>query len=249
MAASLFSLENDVTDLPPQANARRFGKRSYHCVDGRIRSPYAAAQAEGGASLRRRLLDTASVLREQHGPEVLTMRRIAAEAGCSTSVLYTAFGGKSGIAEALWKEGFDRLSTALDAVIGDHPLERLAAIGRAYRTSALTNRSYYAVMFQRPIPGFEPSPEAYEASLRPLRTLTDTVAECIDAGVFRGEDPRHIAGVLWAATHGAVSLELAGYEGAIDAEHRFEDLCSAAAAWFMTPGRKPKDAEPNHGRP
>jgi len=63
------------------------------------------------------------------------------------------------------------------------------------------------------------------------------VAECIRAKVFRAEDPMHIAGVLWAATHGAVSLELAGYEGAVEAEHRFDDLCAAAAAWFMTPER------------
>jgi AcrR family transcriptional regulator len=203
-------------------------------------TPYAAAQAAGRESLRRQLLDTASVLLEQHGPEALTMRRIAAEAGCSTSVLYTVFGGKLGIAEVIWREGFDRLSAALNAAAGDHPLERLAAMGRAYRANALANRSYYAVMFQRPIPGFEPSPEAYEASLGPLRTLADTVAQCIDAGVFRGEDPEHIAGVLWAATHGAVSLELAGYDGAVDAEHRFNDLCAAAAAWFMTSRRKPK---------
>jgi AcrR family transcriptional regulator len=201
-------------------------------------TPYAAAQAAGKASLRRLLLDTASSLLERHGPEALTMRQLAAEAGCSTSVLYTMFGGKAGIAEALWREGFDRLTAALDAATGEHPLERLGAMGRAYRDNALANRSYYAVMFQRPIPGFEPSPEAYEASLAPLRSLADTVAECIRAGVFRAEDPEHIAGVLWAATHGAVSLELAGYEGAVDAEHRFDDLCAAAAAWFMTPVRK-----------
>jgi AcrR family transcriptional regulator len=201
-------------------------------------SPYATAQAAGKASLRRTLLDTASMLLERHGPEALTMRRIAAEAGCSTSVLYTMFGGKAGIAEALWREGFDRLSAALDAATGEHPLERLGAMGRAYRANALANRSYYAVMFQRPIPGFEPSPEAYDASLTPLRVLAGAVAECIRAGVFRAEDPEHIASVLWAATHGAVSLELAGYEGAVDAEHRFDDLAAAAAAWFTAPGWK-----------
>ena len=162
------------------------------------------------------------------------MRRIAGEAGCSTSVLYTMFGGKRGIAEALWREGFERLDAALGQASGDSPLEHLAAMGRAYRANALANRSLYAVMFQRPIPGFEPSPEAYQASLRPLQALADAVADCIGAGVFRTEDPMHIAGVLWAATHGAVSLELAGYEGAVDAEHRFDDLSAAAAAWFMT---------------
>lgn len=194
---------------------------------------YATAQAAGKSTLRRMLLDEASALLESEGPQALTMRRIAAEVGCSTSVLYTMFGGKSGIAEALWREGFERLGTALDQAVGSDPLERLAAMGRAYRMNALANRAYYAVMFGRPIPGFEPSPEAYEASLRPLRALAAAVTDCIDAGIFRAEDPTHIAGVLWAATHGAVSLELAGYEGAVDAQRRFDELCAAAAAWFM----------------
>jgi AcrR family transcriptional regulator len=152
----------------------------------------------------------------------LTMRRIAAQAGCSTTVLHTMFGGKAGIAEALWREGFGRLGTALDTATGDHPLERLGAMARAYRANALANRPYYAIMFQRPIAGFEPSREAYEVSLVPLRTLADAVADCIRDGVFRTEDPDYIASVLWAATHGAVSLELAGYEGAVDAARRFE---------------------------
>jgi AcrR family transcriptional regulator len=38
---------------------------------------------------------------KEDGPDALTMRRIAAEAGSSTTVLYTMFGGKAGIAEAL----------------------------------------------------------------------------------------------------------------------------------------------------
>jgi AcrR family transcriptional regulator len=200
-------------------------------------TPYAAAKAAGKESLGRLLLDTASSLLERDGPDALTMRRIAAEAGCSTSVLYTMFGGKAGIAEGLWREGFTRLAAALDQATGADPLQRLAAMGRAYRSNALANRSYYAVMFQRPIPGFQPSPQAYEESLRPLHMLAHTVADCIDRGVFRAEDPRHIAGVLWAAAHGAVSLELARYEGAVDAERRFDDLCAAAAAWFTTAHR------------
>ncbi len=193
---------------------------------------YAEAYAAGRQVVRRLLLDAASRLLEAEGPDALTMRRIAAEVGCSTSVLYTMVGGKSGVAEGLWREGFERLRQALEQADGADPLGRLAAMGRAYRENALANRAYYAVMFQRPIPGFQPSAEAYAESLRPLQLLVGAVADCIDAGVFRAADPAHIAGVLWAAAHGAVSLELAGYEGASDAEARFQDLL-AAAAWFF----------------
>lgn len=196
-------------------------------------SAYGRAYATGRQAVRQLVLDAASRLLEAEGPDALTVRRIAGEVGCSTSVLYTMFGGKSGVAEGLWREGFDRLRRAMERADGDGPLARLAAIGQAYRANALANRAYYAVMFQRPIPGFEPSAEAYADSLQPLRILIDAVAGCIAAGVFRPADPAHVAGVLWAAAHGAVSLELAGHEGAVDAEARFQDLLAAAATWFL----------------
>lgn len=204
-------------------------------VRASLDTPYGRAYAEGREGQRRLVLDTASRLLEGEGPDALTMRRIAGELGCSTSVLYTMFGGKGGVAEALWREGFERLRAALATVPAGPPLERLAAMGRAYRDNALANRSYYAVMFQRPIPRFSPSPENYAESLRPLQLLIDAVADCIEAEVFRPADPAHIARVLWAASHGSVSLELAGYEGAVDAEARYDDLLAAAAAWFFAP--------------
>jgi hypothetical protein len=36
-----------------------------------------------------------------------------------------------------------------------------------------------------------------------------------------------------------VSLELAGYEGAVDADACYQDLVTAAAAWFMAPSPPP----------
>jgi AcrR family transcriptional regulator len=200
-----------------------------------LRTPYARVRQAGREAMRQLILDAASRLLETEGPQALTMRRIAAEVGCSTTVLYTALGGKTGIAEALWREGFDRLNSALANVSGDGPLQRLAALGRAYRANALANRSYYSIMFQRSIPGFQPSAEAYRDSLRTLTFLVEAVKECISASMFRPGDPTHIATVLWAAVHGAVSLELAGYEGAVDAEATFADLSRAAASWFASP--------------
>jgi AcrR family transcriptional regulator len=181
-------------------------------------------------------LDAASRLLDGDGQEALTMRRIAGEVGSSTSVMYSMFGGKAGVAEALWCEGFEPLHTALAAVDGDEPLVRLAGLGRAYRTCALANRSYYAVMFARPIPGFDPSPARYEVGLRPLRLLTDAVAECVAARVFRHVDPAHAARALWASSHGAVNPEPAGYESAIHPAACYRDLVAAAAASFLAPG-------------
>jgi AcrR family transcriptional regulator len=159
------------------------------------------------------VLDAASRLLLAEGPQALTMRRVAGAVGCSTTVLYTAFGSKDGLADALFREGFERLRRHLEAVApGGDPLARLRALADAYRNSALESPSYYGIMFQQAIP----------------------VRACMDAGVLRAGDPRAVAEVLWAAVHGAVSLELAGHfpdpEVAAD---RFRTLATAAATPFL----------------
>src|SRR3954470_17145701 len=99
---------------------------------------YAKARDRGSEAIRRALLDTASRLLVKEGPAALTMRRLAAAAGCSTTVLYTTFGGKDGIAEALYREAFVRFAKRLAAVpASKDPIGRLLALGQAYRENAL----------------------------------------------------------------------------------------------------------------
>jgi AcrR family transcriptional regulator len=198
-------------------------------------TPYVLAQRRGQEALRRALLDGASGLLVAEGPGALTMRRVAGVAGCSTTVLYTMFGAKEGLADALYREGFERLRRRLEAVPdrGD-PLARLRALARAYRDNALAERAYYGVMFQRAIPRFEPSPASLAVAGASLEVLAAAVRAAMDAGALLPGDPRAVAEVLWAAVHGAVSLELAGHfpDPAVAAD-RFQTLASAAILPFL----------------
>jgi AcrR family transcriptional regulator len=206
------------------------------------RSPYELAQRQGQDVLRRALLDAASRLLVTEGPQALTMRRVAAAVGCSTTVLYTAFGSKDGLADALFLEGFQRLRRRLEAVpSGGDPLARLRALADAYRDSALESRSYYGVMFQQAIPGYRPSAASLATAGASLEVLTDAVRACMDAGVLHAGDPRAVAEVLWAAVHGAVSLELAGHfpDPEVAAE-RFRTLAVAAALPFLIDTPRPR---------
>jgi AcrR family transcriptional regulator len=205
-------------------------------------SPYALAQRRGQAALRRAVLDEASRLLTAEGPQALTMRRVAGAVGCSTTVLYTMFGAKEGLADALYREGFERLRRRLEAVPGDgRPLARLGALAHAYRQNALAERSYYGVMFQQAIPGYRPSATSLAAGRASLEVLTEAVRACMAARVMEPGDPQAVAEVLWAAVHGAVSLELAGHfpDPEVAAE-RFQTLASAAAAPFLTNPPRPR---------
>jgi AcrR family transcriptional regulator len=197
-------------------------------------TPYQLAQRSGQEALRRTLLDAASRLLVAEGPEALTMRRVAGAAGCSTTVLYTMFGGKEGLAEALYREGFERLRRRLEAVADDDPLARLGALAHAYRANALAERAYYGVMFQQAIPGFQPSAASLTAAGASLEVLARAVRAAMDEGALRAGDPQPVAEVLWAAVHGVVSLELAGhFPGPVAAADRFQTLTSAAILPFL----------------
>src|SRR3954467_13282778 len=64
---------------------------------------------------------SASELLSKEGASGLSVRRIAAAAGCSTMGLYSRFGGKDGVVDELYAEGFVRLIGAMKAnpVTGD----------------------------------------------------------------------------------------------------------------------------------
>ncbi len=197
---------------------------------------YEALQAEKQAALRRAILDEATRLLVEEGLRGLSLRRIAGAVGCSTTVLYTLFGGKNGIVEALWLEGFARLWRAEEAAeAGQDPLGRLAALGWAYRTHALENPDYYRVMFGGAVPNFRPSERALELSRQTFRVLVDAARACIEAGLFRPEDPELVASVLWTIVHGAVSLQLNGDFQEPEARIVFERAMRAAAEGFLSP--------------
>jgi AcrR family transcriptional regulator len=215
---------------PPAENGRR------------APTPYELAQRQGHEALRRALLDAAGRLLLEEGPGALTMRRVAGAVGCSTTVLYTMFGAKEGLADALYREGFERLRRRLEAVPDrGGPLARLRALAGAYRANALAERPYYGVMFQQAIPRFQPSPGSLAAARASLAVLERAVAACMDAGELAPGDPQAVAEVLWAAVHGAVSLELAGHFPSPEvAADRFQTLASAAASPFLPDPPRPR---------
>ncbi|MQS15603.1 TetR/AcrR family transcriptional regulator [Streptomyces kaniharaensis] len=196
---------------------------------------FARAQAQGEAALRAALLDIAAGLLAAEGPAALSMRRLAAAADCSTTVLYRLFGAKDAITAALYLEGFARLRRRLDAVPrGDDPAEYLAALGRAYRANALEEPKFYGVMHGEGVPGFVPDESARAAAAASLDVLREAARACVEEGVLRADaDVDEITDTLWAAAHGVISLERGGHFPGALGEERFRTLTRAAVSAFL----------------
>jgi AcrR family transcriptional regulator len=161
---------------------------------------------------RDRTLDAAAQLLRDEGPAALTVRRIATEAGLSTMAIYHHFGGKDGLVEALYVDGFRALEEALSAVPRtDDPIADVQALAMAYRAVAMRRPGYYEVMFGRPFPGFEASPEARARAMRPWRAFTESLERCEAAGLLT-MPAADAALLVWASGHGLLMLQLAGNE-------------------------------------
>lgn len=158
--------------------------------------------------MRRVLLSAALAVLRRDGAAGLTVRAITQEAGCSTTGVYTYFGGKHGLVEAIFLEGFDSFDRDVFAATaasrpGD-PGRQLLDAGRAYRRWALANPTHYMVMFGRAVPDFVPSAVARARAQQSFDALVAAVA------ATGARDPQVNAYRLYATVHGYVMLELAG---------------------------------------
>ncbi len=151
---------------------------------------------------------TLQLLRDEV-PTDLTVRRIAAAAGTTTMALYTGFGSRDGLLDVVYARGFEQLRERISpaALVAD-PADAVLQLLGAYRAFALANPGLYGLLFERVIPGFDPSPEARSAALDTTFGLL-----AAQAGRVLGTDPqdkatREFGYMLWALTHGLVSLEL-----------------------------------------
>jgi AcrR family transcriptional regulator len=177
------------------------------------------------------LLDAAAEILEKEGPDALSVRRIAMEAGVAPMGVYNHFDSKFGIVDALYIQGFNRLRDALATIEEvDDPYESLREAGRRYRALALAHPKAYQIMFLRAVPGYEPSDLAIEVAARAFDSLVTAVRRAMAAGILAESPPTETAQLIWATVHGWVSLELLGVGFVEDPASGFERVCGTLLA-------------------
>jgi AcrR family transcriptional regulator len=190
-------------------------------------------KAPPGVDVRLALLDAAGQLLLAEGADGMTTRRLAAMAGTTTQAIYTEFGGKEGIARAMYREGFARLEALMRSVPETaDPLHDLLQQGRVYRDAALDSPHFYDVMFGSPIPQFEPDADDLEVSRIAHDLLAAVVQRVIATGALKPDTHADaVAQWLWVVAHGAVSLEL---HGAIELDdHTYDEYLVLSLAGYL----------------
>lgn len=167
--------------------------------------------------LRDRLLAEASLVVLDAGVAKLSLRDVAKRVGTSTTAVYSLFGSKEQLLDALLTGAFTEFAVDQEAVprTGD-PVADVAALGRAYLEWGRAHRSLYRLMFGGSLVGLAASPETEAAHARSMAPLRNAVERAQAEGRFRPDDPDTIAVSLWAQMHGVVTLEEQGLLKGVD---------------------------------
>ena len=137
--------------------------------------PLRDRRAERNAATRRDILDAAWDLVREVGLTALAMRDLGARVGLRAQSLYVYFPSKHAIYDAMFAESNRELFRRLtESPATTDPALRLRQHGRTFLEFCVEEPVRYQLLFQRAIPGFEPSPEAYAPAVDVL-DLTRTV--------------------------------------------------------------------------
>ncbi len=191
-------------------------------------------------NLQEVIKETSWKLTAKFGAPALSLRAIARELKITAPAIYNYFRDRDALVTALIIDAYttfgDAQIAARDAVPEADLVERLRAIGMAYRQWAIEYPQRYQLVFGTPIPGYvSPVKEVLPSAARSLSALVSVIdglriannlsAENFPA-VHSGYEQQldvwqdfagdydifslSVAMIVWSRVHGLVSLEISG---------------------------------------
>jgi AcrR family transcriptional regulator len=164
-------------------------------------------------NLAESLISAAASLLAEKGPNQISLREIARNAGVSHGAPAHHFGDKPGLLTAVAVRGHELL--ARDQILSQNPAnavyERLVAAGTAYVRFAVREPGFYSVMFQADM-----THAGEEALIAAKINSRRVLIKCLEEMVGDGVDPRVVLGMqtaLWSQVHGFSVLWLSGNFG------------------------------------
>ena len=163
----------------------------------------------------------------EQGVAGLSLGEVARRLGVRTPSLYTYFDSKGALYDELFRRGWwaclDEMRARRDALgpIDGHTdaAARVLAITDAFVGWALANPELSQLMLTRPVPQWQPTPEAFTPSLAAAELSRDELAALRDHGRLRPTtDVDQLVQNLATATTGAVVRHLANEPGVAHAD-------------------------------
>ena len=161
-------------------------------------------------TLREKVIKAAVKYVADNGPDGLSFRQIAADAGVSHQAPYHHFGDRSAIFGEIALEGFRKFAVVMGAPArADEDTENCVRLCERYVDFAIANKGHFRVMFRADLCQMHESPEKEKAADDAFATLLAAVSEMVG-------DPASIdeirvqATAMWSLAHGLATLIIDG---------------------------------------
>ena len=155
-------------------------------------------------TLRQRLLEAATDLVAEKG-DTFALRPLAESLDTSTTAIYSLFGARDALLEAVAEHAVTSFGDALKAVRDDDALTWILGLGMGYRRWALDSPARFHIVSNARLD----SDPLRAARARSLEPLGEAVRLAMDAGYVHGEVD-DICTTWYAGVHGFIMLEISG---------------------------------------
>lgn len=161
-------------------------------------------------TLRDKVIKAAVRYIAESGPDGLSFRQIAADAGVSHQAPYHHFGDRGAIFNEIAREGFCMFTKVLSTPASrDDDPDLAVRLCERYVDFAIKNKGYFRVMFRSDLCQMDDSPETQKAADEAFDTLVRAVQEILGESASI-DDIRVQATAMWSVAHGLATLLIDG---------------------------------------
>jgi AcrR family transcriptional regulator len=197
------------------------------------------------------ILEAARAVMREQGVAALNLHEVARRVGLRTQSLYEYFPSKMALYDALYRFGIRLYAagrehlpplTQVPASFWEHARGEL----EHYMTFAQQHPELYQLVFERPVPGFVPSPESLEVGTRILAHSDQFLSQALEQHhLAPGLPPEAARDLFIGMMHGLTALHMANEPELPVGTGRFGSLLPAALSLFQmawTPPVHPKES-------
>jgi AcrR family transcriptional regulator len=199
------------------------------------------------------ILDVAIEVMAEEGVAALSLAEVARRMGMRPPSLYQYFPSKQAVYDALFERGARQTLAVMESCqsrIAENPLEGIAAAQAAWNDWVMANLVLAQLLYWRPVPGFEPSPSAYQPAVQLQDLGRAALQAAVDAKQLAPAAASEEGDALYMAIMaGVISQQLANEPAATAATGRFTRLTPTVLEMFVRyyapASGVPKEGEPS----
>jgi AcrR family transcriptional regulator len=187
------------------------------------------------AEMRGAILDAARQIMREQGAAALNLNEVARRVGVKPPSLYEYFPGKAALYDALFRLGVELFAAEMERVIvrDNDPWQQMGAAMEMYMRFAQQHPELWSLIFERPVPGFQPSEESMAMSVQTLRRGQEMMRGFVESGEMRpGLSAEQATDFFDAVMHGLTAAHMANQPDLPAGSGRFGSLIPAAVRFF-----------------